>query len=123
MPPPPQALLTYSPPSLPNLPHSPMLASPTAPAISTEDFLETVAANRGEVLMTAGRSASFRLEMSGNGVTFTPVRSGLPRPLNNVDAQRYLNVFNRTRSLKTSDYMQNMHNASYVLAIIRLWLG
>lgn len=92
--------------------------------ITYSDFLQTVNENAGEILLTSGGLATFRLEKSINGITFTPLSTGKPRELNQESVERYLDIFNRTQSTRTSDYVdKKMQNRSYVLAIIKLWLG
>jgi len=89
--------------------------------ITYADFLKTVEENDGEVLPTSGGRAWFRLAAGSDGVRFTPQSSGKVRSLDPDSIQRYLDVFNRTGSLTTSDYTDKMRNASYVLAVIGLW--
>lgn len=91
--------------------------------ITYSDFQKTVDDNASEVLVTAGGRASFRLEKSSDGVRFTPLSTGTSRSLNAEEVQRYLEVFNYTQSTTTSDYTAKLHNASYVLAVIKLWIG
>lgn len=91
--------------------------------ITYSSFQETVNGNAGEVLVTAGGRARFRLEQSGDGVRFTPLSSGKSRGLNAEAVQRYLDIFNETQSTTTSDYTKKMRNASYVLSVIKLWIG
>jgi predicted HNH restriction endonuclease len=86
-------------------------------------FQETVKSNAGEVLVTAGGRARFRLEETGDGVKFTPLSTAKSRVLNSEAVQRYLDLFNETQSTTTSDYTEKMRNASYVLAVIKLWIG
>jgi predicted HNH restriction endonuclease len=87
------------------------------------DFLQTVNENDGEVLSTSGDRATFRLGKGNNGVRFIPISSGKPRELNQEAIERYLKVFDQTQSTKTTDYTDAMRNASYVLAIIKVWIG
>lgn len=87
------------------------------------DFLETVTENDGEVLSTSGGQATFRLEKDLRGVRFIPVSSGKSRRLNQESIERYLEIFNETQSTNTSDYTDRMLNASYILAVIKLWIG
>lgn len=91
--------------------------------ITYSDFLDTIAANDGEVLATVGGKAAFRVEKSSTGVHFTPVRSGNARTVNAEGIQEYLDVFNATQSFKTTSYTKSMFNPSYVLAVIQLWVG
>jgi hypothetical protein len=87
------------------------------------DFLQTVSENDGEVLSTSGYRATFRLEKGNNGVRFIPISSGDTRKLNQQAIECYLKIFNQTQSTKTTDYTDAMQNASYVLAIIKVWIG
>ena len=91
--------------------------------ITYEDFIRAVQENDGEVLATAGGQATFLLERTKQGVSFTPESSGKPRQLNRESVERYLEFFNETQSTKTSDYSERHRNQSYVLAIIKLILG
>lgn len=91
--------------------------------ITYSDFHTTVNENAGEVLVTSGGQATFRLDTSSDGVRFTPLSTNKSRPLNGKDIKLYLDVFNKTQSTTTSDYTGKMRNASYVLAVIKLWIG
>lgn len=91
--------------------------------ITYSDFVQTVTENDGEELHTAGNLSKFRLELTSHGASFTPLKTGKSRPLNQNAIQRYLDKFNEENSLVTSDYTDKMVNASYVLAIIKLWKG
>ncbi len=88
--------------------------------ITYSDFQKTIKNHAGDELVTSGGEARFRLERSSDGVRFTPLSSGKSRGLNAQGVQRYLDIFNETGSTKTSDYMDRMRNASYVLALIKL---
>ena len=94
-----------------------------SPNISWRDFSDTCSLNDGEVLLTIGGQAMFRLEKNGGRISFTPLSSGRVRVLNERDVQPYLDIFNASGSTNTSDYGVAMQNASYVLAIIKLWMG
>jgi predicted HNH restriction endonuclease len=87
------------------------------------DFLQTATENNGELLSTSGGRATFRLKMGHDGVCFIPVSSGKARNLNQESIERYLKIFNKTKSTNTSDYTDRMRNASYILGIIKLWIG
>lgn len=91
--------------------------------ITLADFLQTVAENEGEVLPTLTGKAAFTVARHGDGVRFTPTSSGSKRNVNAEGLQEYLDVFNATRSSKTTCYSQSMFNPSYVLPVILLWLG
>lgn len=97
------------------------IASPMK--IAYADFIEMVTENNGEVLPTVGGRATFRLNLTESGACFTPSSSGVPRQLNRESIERYLDYFNKTQSTTTSDYSERHRNQSYVLAIIKLWLG
>jgi hypothetical protein len=94
----------------------------TSPRISSQDFLKTAAENNGEVLATAGGQATFKLRVTQKGVCFTPLSTGKPRNLKPEYIEPYIERFNQTGSTTTSDYSEH-RNPSYVLAIIKLWLG
>jgi predicted HNH restriction endonuclease len=91
--------------------------------ITAADFLQTVEANAHEVLTTVGGKAAFTTVRHGNDVRFVPVSSGDVHNLNASGLQRYLDIFNQTNSFITTGYKDGMRHASYVLAVIRLWLG
>lgn len=90
--------------------------------ITYEDFIRAVEDNNGEVLPTVGGRATFTLNRTERGVSFTPDSSGIPRQLNRESIEGYLDYFNTTKSTNTSDYSKNHRNQSYVLAIIKLIL-
>jgi predicted HNH restriction endonuclease len=102
---------------------SPWQTTQIAMTLTYFDFLQTVTENEGEVLSTSGGRATFRLGKSTRGVQFTPISSGMNRDLNQEAIERYLEVFNQSQSTNTTDYTDAMRNASYVLAIIKLWIG
>jgi predicted HNH restriction endonuclease len=91
--------------------------------ITWNQFVRVVEENDREVLPTIGGRKTFRLQRTERGVCFTPRSSGFPRKLNSWDIERYLAVFNETKSFNTSDYTENFRNQSYVLAIIKLIVG
>jgi len=90
--------------------------------LSSQKFLKTAAANEGKLLTTAGGNATFKLERTQKGVCFTPLSTGIPRKLKREQIEPYIERFNQTGSTTTSDYSEH-RNPSYVLAIIKLWLG
>lgn len=92
--------------------------------ITYSDFLQTVAENEGEVLVTDAREKPFRVEKSRTGMRITPTISGKPRTVNAQGIQKYLAIFNATQSTALTDYpKKHLFHASYVVAVIRLWLG
>jgi len=91
--------------------------------ITYEDFIGAVKENDGETLPTVGGRKTFRLNQTASGVSFTPTSSGKVRQLNRASVQGYLDDFNRSQSTKTTDYVEDHRNQSYVLTIIRLILG
>ena len=91
--------------------------------ITPSDFLATVNDNAGEVLLTGKRRARFRLERSGDGVSFTPLSSAKLRRVNAATVQWFLDAFNQTQSTKKVDCEHKTMDASYLLAVIKLWQG
>lgn len=91
--------------------------------ISYQDFISCVEENDGEVLPTVGGRRDFVINRTASGASFTPTSSGKARQLNRLSIQRYLDYFNDTQSITTSDYSERHRNQSYVLAIIKLILG
>jgi predicted HNH restriction endonuclease len=91
--------------------------------ITYSDFIATVQANAGEDLITSGGNALFQVGTDKNGVVFTPLSTNNPRPVKADDIQRYLDVFNKTQSTTTTDYTDSFYNKSYVIAVIKLWIG
>ncbi|MEZ5440098.1 MAG: HNH endonuclease [Lysobacterales bacterium] len=91
-------------------------------SITYGDFQQLVSENDGEVLTTAGGKALFRLESRTDGVRFTP-SSGKSRSVGSEGIKGYLAVYNQTGSMRPSDYSENRRHASYVLALIKLWLA
>jgi predicted restriction endonuclease len=92
-------------------------------SISYDDFIRVVQEHDGKELKTVKHGAPFRLKCTAHGVSFTPTISGKKRSVNSDDIKSYLDVYDRTHSMVTSDYNRGNHrNASYVLAIIKLIL-
>jgi hypothetical protein len=52
-----------------------------------------------------------------------PISTGTPREVQAKEIQRYLDILNEDQSFSTAAYTGNFRNVSYVLSVIRLYLG
>ena len=77
---------------------------------------------RGEILVTLSRGVSFRVEIHGSGLAFTPLSSGVTRPETLNRLQLVIDEFERSHSYRAGDYQDFSVNASYVLALLDLFL-
>ena len=96
--------------------------SPDFMKITYPQFLKAVDASKGRKLLTAGGRATFTVARTNGGVRFTPTSSGKPRQHSRAGIEPFLERFNTTGSLITSDYPE-LRSHSYVLAIFRLAAG
>lgn len=88
------------------------------PAISVDQLIVYAKTRGDRPVVTIGHLADFRVRPAGSGVEIWP-RRGSPRRVTRKSLSRYLGVYNRTASLKTTDYQDGFRHASYVLALIR----
>jgi hypothetical protein len=91
--------------------------------LTYQDFLKTVNANAGEVLITSGGKALFCVETDKHGVVFIPRSTNKPRSDRAENIERCIEIFNQSQSDKTADYQEKTRNGSYILSVIKLCMG
>lgn len=104
---------------------SPGANAPMAPSVSGLPSAQTLLAycksKQGERLMTLARGNPFTIEIVGPYLEITPGTSRTPRrePKSNIDA--VLARLAQKQSFRMSDYQDISFNASYLLALVKLW--
>jgi hypothetical protein len=88
---------------------------------STEVLIAFARLVQDEPLQTLRRKSSFRVAVIGNNLEFTPNASPIPRQENNKRIATILTQLAKTNSFQKSDYAEISFNASYVLALVKLW--
>lgn len=87
--------------------------------VKLQDFLAFVRLWDGDTLETKRDKKPFLIsKVAENRISVTPGLSGKPRK---VDPERYLKIYNKSGSLKTTDYndpRSGLRNASYFVAIM-----
>ncbi|HXH61979.1 MAG TPA: hypothetical protein VNI20_11550 [Fimbriimonadaceae bacterium] len=84
----------------------------------TYDELLRLAKNKEGSVLTTIRGKKFKVGVYMDCPFFIPQSSGLGRSDGRLAAERFLDLYNRTGSPKTSDYQKVTRNASYFLALI-----
>lgn len=90
---------------------------PVDPPVTVDDLIAFVR-RHPQPLATVGHRARFKAWPAGSGVVIHPYGS-TPRRVTGKALERYLWIFNRTGSYRTTDYRDNFRHASYVLALVR----
>lgn len=90
--------------------------------INIDSFIEFCKPLVGSKFKTVGGRAWFILSCAAyNKLCYTPVSTGKLREHTRRRIEMVLNRYNKTKSLKTTDYNDISRNASFVLALIRLY--
>lgn len=76
---------------------------------------------RGAVLETLTRKTSFRIEVIGSDLEFTPSTSRAARRERQATLTKVLERFGDINSYQMSDYQDLSFNASYILALVKHW--
>jgi hypothetical protein len=85
--------------------------------VTYDELLELIRRFRDEPLETvSGRQ--FTCSIYLDSPVFTPVSSGLGRSDGRKAAERWLDRYNRTRSLRPADYADVSRNASYFIGLV-----
>ena len=74
----------------------------------------------GETLMTLHRGKAFKVAVIGSGIEITP-STGTPRMTDRAHMGELLNRLGQTGSFQPGKYVDVTFNASYVLALVKLW--
>lgn len=96
------------------------------PRITADRLLRFAERLHGRSLKTLHRKKSFKIEVRGDKLIYTPRSTGKERPHEKVVLERICDEFNNThpsRQFMPSHYVgQRTVNASYTLALIRTYL-
>ncbi|MBI2850078.1 MAG: hypothetical protein HYX80_03435 [Chloroflexi bacterium] len=92
-------------------------------AVSVSSFMTFCKTLVGTTLPTAGGRANFELsKVTDETVYYTPLSTGKERGVKKRYLHPVLDRYARTGSLKPGDYQNITVNASYTVAIIKLYL-
>lgn len=86
--------------------------------LTAESLLSFANDLEGERLNTLSRAAGFTLRVLPTGIEITPGSSGQPRVVSREIVQRVCEEFQRTRSMRPSDYHSMTFDSSYLIAVI-----
>ena len=90
--------------------------------IASEDFIIYVKSMEGKCFLTQFRGKPFTIENASNGFFFTPQSTGKTRFHDFDTLRRILEKYNHTSSLHPKDYFDITMNASYTLALIKIYV-
>lgn len=93
-----------------------------ANAPSIEEFLAFAQCRSGENIRTAGGRAFFMVEVTREGLRYTPVSSGKPRNQKRQRIGQILDHYRRSGSLTPVDYQFLTFHSSYAIGILKLYL-
>jgi hypothetical protein len=90
--------------------------------INIDSFMEFCKSLVGSKIKTVGGQASFILSGAQyNKLSYAPVSTRKPRDHTRRRIQMVLDRYNKTKSLRTTDYKGISVNEPYILALIRLY--
>lgn len=89
--------------------------------LSTTNLLQFVSTLKDEVLKTSGGRAKFTVSVTDKGLTVVPLSSGIPRPIELRRIGKVCDQYILMGSNKAGDYHSMSFDASYLLALIRLF--
>jgi hypothetical protein len=92
----------------------------TAKVPTVDELLAFARSLEGELLETLHHARPFRVAVVGGNLRITP-GSGKPRTTTRSKIDGVLNELRASGSFQPGDYVKLTHNASYVLALVRLW--
>ncbi len=87
------------------------------PDVSYEALL-TLARSLEDVVLTTPRGHEFTVSTYLDSLVFTPASTGLGRSDGRKAAERFVDRYNATRSLRPSDYGDVTRNASYLIGLV-----
>ena len=94
-----------------------MSAAPTLNALL--NFAATV---QGQSLKTAGGRAEFRVDVTSDGVCYTPMSTGRARKQTRERLGQIIERHGESGSLRPSDYTDLTRHSSYALGLISAYL-
>jgi hypothetical protein len=91
---------------------------PTIPSV--EQLLGFARTVQGKTLMTLHRRKPFKVAVIGSSLEITP-STGTPRATDRAHIGELLSRLAKTGSYQPGKYVDVTFNASYVLALVKLW--
>jgi len=97
--------------------------SPTLSGIDFNSFITFCKGKQNRMLTTIGGRRSFTVEVQNETLRYTPESTKKPRTfLRRKDLGPVLKKYNESKSLRPRDYTEMTVNASYTLALIKLYV-
>ncbi len=90
--------------------------------VTAAELIRFAGALGGQRLLTPDRKAAFAVRVRADGIEVTPESSGEPRVVSGERLARVCERYSHTQSQKPGDYKDDCFHASYVLALVRLYL-
>jgi hypothetical protein len=90
--------------------------------VNVDDLIRFSRTLDGEELQTLKRGSKFMVKVTNGGLVYIPTSTNIPRLHPRKWLARVCNEFSRTNSFRPGDYQKITANASYVLALIRIYL-
>lgn len=87
---------------------------------TADDLLTFARTLRGNTLVTLHRKKPFTVAVIGGALEITP-STGTPRATDRRHIQDLLRRLNETGSFQPGRYVDVTFNASYILALVKLW--
>jgi Predicted restriction endonuclease len=88
----------------------------------TDDLIGFVRELQDQDVHTLAHGNPFRVQVTEKGLVYIPLSTGLPRHHKYKWLKRVCEEFSKTNSFKAGDYHHLSMHASYVLAVIKLYL-
>jgi hypothetical protein len=86
-----------------------------------QDFVSVIEGNVGREIPTIGGRSLFILERDSRGVVVIPLSTNIPRRISFSSLQDFFEEYQTLRSKSPSVYGSHSRNASYVLALIKIY--
>ncbi|MDD4113513.1 MAG: hypothetical protein PHC56_10865 [Herbinix sp.] len=90
--------------------------------IDYNGFIEFVKGLKGQTIYTIAKEKPFTVDVISNGLIYTPFSTMKPRTHIKNFIERVLERFETTESFKPADYHDISVNASYNLALLKMYL-
>lgn len=90
--------------------------------VTVQEVIAVARKHEGKTLPTIGGEASFSVRVENERPVFYPTSTGDRRPATNItQLEKVVDKFNRTGSLKTTDYsFTGSQNLSYILRLVEI---
>ncbi|MCM1566078.1 MAG: hypothetical protein NC238_09065 [Dehalobacter sp.] len=86
-------------------------------------FIEFIRGLKGQTIYTMAKEKPFTVDVISNGLIYTPFSTMIPRTHSKNFIERVLERFETTKSLRPADYHDITVNASYNLALLKMYLN